>query len=267
MDDILLSIIITTHGKKYDILKYHTLDDYSIFSHINEPIEIIITEDLLTEQEPEYVSQLRERGLNIKYVYSPNMGAACNRTNGLMNSKGKYITFVDSPDDLIFEFEKIKDILLSDYNIVYFCNDCDGKQWNYEKNCCNWFSCVIWGKFFKSDWLKKYGGLYYVFDGYWEEVPGTCILSAINHDNLKFTRLNSDLIQYLWWDDGEHTSNIVVSKEKILKALQNGKRNFNHPERKILYKTLLSVLREPCEKNNYPDLIDFIQKELDNLDV
>lgn len=67
--EILLSIVITQHGEDYDIQKYYNIEEYDIFSHVNEQIEIILTEDLI-ESEPLYINTLQKKGLNIKFIFS-----------------------------------------------------------------------------------------------------------------------------------------------------------------------------------------------------
>ena len=59
MNKPLLSIVITQHGSDYAIQNYFDITEYSLFSHVQEPIEIIISEDL-EDQKPGYITKLMD---------------------------------------------------------------------------------------------------------------------------------------------------------------------------------------------------------------
>lgn len=260
-NEILLSIVITTHGEKYDIRNFYEISQYSIFSHFNEPIEIIISEDYLNK-EPEYVKELEGKGLNIKYSFSKERGLANNRTNGLMCAKGKYVTFVDAPDTLDFDLKSINEIISSGEDVITFITD----------NVTNDFftTPTIWGKLFKTDLLKKAGGFYFGWTGWWEEGTSQAVI-RYNTKDLKVTHkaIKSDKIIYTWINDSEHTVGHFPTKEEIRNFLEKSKRDF-YPDKKEIYMGHLEFIIKMIDINHdrfsydYTDIKNFCLLEQKN---
>ena len=120
---ILLSIVITQHGKDYALENYYKdIKLNPLFFHKNEPIEIIVTDDK-DNKEPAYIKELFRQGLNIRFVFSDKDGIANNRNNGLWNAEGRYITFIDAPDSLRFDFKVVNNLLSTDYDVITFTVD------------------------------------------------------------------------------------------------------------------------------------------------
>lgn len=111
-----LSIIIPCYNCEETIEK--TLN--SIISIEN--IEIILVDDGSKDSTKKTIQKYLEHP-NIKYLYQENAGPGCARNNGISNSTGKYIMFLDS-DDYV-ETENLKELidiyLLNDeYDIIYY---------------------------------------------------------------------------------------------------------------------------------------------------
>jgi glycosyltransferase involved in cell wall biosynthesis len=229
----LLSVVITQHGPDYDISKYFDINNYSLFSHINEPIEIIITEDY-EDKEPEYIANLKDKGLNIIYTFSDKQGLAHNRNNGLFHASGRYVTFVDSPDTLDFTFSDLSELLSMDYDVITYTTE--------HVYYCIFTIPNIWGKFFKTDLLKKLGGFYFSWTGWWEEGASHVTLSYNAKDyNIKHLVLKSDKIIYTYSSTSPHTSNHFPTKKEIFDFIGRSKSNFYYSKPYIYYEHLRYV--------------------------
>lgn len=254
----LLSIIITTHGNDYDLRNYYNIEDYSLFKHFYEPIEIIIAEDLIDE-EPSYIKNLNARGLNISYVFSEISGIANNRTNGLFNANGKYVTFVDSPDSLDFHFSDVSELLEKNYDVITFTTEVVKYDIFTIPN--------IWGKFFKTDLLKNLGGFYYGWNGWWEEGTSQAVF-RYNKGNMKLKHLalKSEKIKYEWLNNSVHTVGHFPSEKEIYAFLKKSKHDF-YPHKKQIYFDHLTYVEQLIKCNhdrfvyNYNDLNSFCSIE------
>jgi len=211
MSKILLTVIITQHGKDYAIPEYFDVNKYSLFSHVNEPIDIIIAEDM-DNNEPGYIADLKDKGLNISYCFSAKSGIANNRTNALFKATGKYVTFVDGPDTLDFTFGDLTELLASDYDVITYTTNSVEHDIFTTPN--------IWGKFYKTELLQKLGGFYYGWDGWWEEGTSQAVL-RYNKGYMEVSHLavKSDKIIYTWLNDSKHTVFHFPTKQELLTFL------------------------------------------------
>lgn len=251
MDKPLLSIVITQHGPDYAIHNYFDINQYSLFSHVHEPIEILIAEDF-EDNKPKYITELRKKGLNISYVFSEKQGVANNRTNGLFHATGKYVTFVDSPDTLDFIFKDLFDLLSTDYDII-----------TYTTNLVQYDIFTIpniWGKFFKTDLLKRLGGFYYSWNGWWEEGTSQAVLRYNRRDmNVRHLALKSDKIIYTWLNNSVHTVSHFPTKKEILSFLEKSKSDF-YPHKNIIYYEHLEYIGRLIDCNH--DIFEYDYSEI-----
>lgn len=105
--DYLLSIVIPTYNRSFSLDKLLASIYYSRLN--KDDYEVIISDDSDNENEIKENIKLAEnyisRGLmNIKYIRNKykRVGPAANRQNGLDESQGRWITFVDDDDIFIY---------------------------------------------------------------------------------------------------------------------------------------------------------------------
>lgn len=104
--------------------------------------EILLINDGSTVDEIEtYCKKKCKKNNCIKYIYQSNQGVSSARNNGIQNSNGEYIFFVDADDEIerdFFEkFLKIKltnqQIIIFDYSFLYNCKEDTKKLENTKK--------------------------------------------------------------------------------------------------------------------------------------
>lgn len=110
-----LSICISTYNSE----KYIEKAILSIINQSFKDFEIIVVNDNSIDKTFEILMKLQKEDTRIKIInHSQNLGTYHSRVEGVLNSKSKYILFLD-PDDMIlnpFLFKKIYDCYLK-YNI------------------------------------------------------------------------------------------------------------------------------------------------------
>lgn len=95
MKSPLFSIILPTYNRRTLLsraVESVLLQDYSNW-------ELIIVDDGSTDDTKEYVETIKHSG--IRYLYQPNKGRSAARNFGIKKSKGAYICFLDSDDELL----------------------------------------------------------------------------------------------------------------------------------------------------------------------
>ncbi|MDQ2974665.1 MAG: glycosyltransferase family 2 protein [Acidobacteriota bacterium] len=114
----LVSVIIPTYN--YAHLIGHSLGSLKAQTYQNW--ECIVIDDGSTDDTAEVVGRYVEADIRIKYVFQENRRQAAARNNGIRNSKGDYLQFLDA-DDLIEpqKFERQVEYLQehSEVDIVY----------------------------------------------------------------------------------------------------------------------------------------------------
>lgn len=115
------SIIIPTYNRS-ELLTPTIL---SVQNQTFEDWECIIVDDGSTDGTRERVEEIKKTDPRIKYVYQENAERSAARNNGIKNSSGEYICFLDS-DDLYFSnhLENLKNVIESlDYSICMIINE------------------------------------------------------------------------------------------------------------------------------------------------
>jgi glycosyltransferase involved in cell wall biosynthesis len=94
-----VSIIIATYNREKLILR-------SIESAIKQSFkdfEILIIDDGSTDNTFHLIKEILRRDKRLKYIYQENKGWPSAYNNGILNSNGKYIAFLDSDDEWLPE--------------------------------------------------------------------------------------------------------------------------------------------------------------------
>lgn len=155
-----LSIIIPVYNTELNILK-------NSIENINKAItdisfEIVVIDDGSDEYIGEFFSQAIE---NVNYYRQENEGVSAARNKGIELSKGQYITFSDSDDELIFEnidieiMKDLEDLYIFDYytNKAYinvFEKSKVGKIDVVEQTLIDTKLNSIWAKIYKTSKIK-----------------------------------------------------------------------------------------------------------------
>jgi len=100
----LVSINITTFNRP----KLLNRSLYSIISQSYKNFEVIVVDDCSNDETEEMMKGFLNNNIRIKYIkHKENKGNAAARNTALINSKGKYIAFMDD-DDIWVDKNKIK---------------------------------------------------------------------------------------------------------------------------------------------------------------
>ena len=176
MDEILVSIIITTYERNEKVIK-RAID--SVFNQTYKNWELIVVDDNKKDEVSKNVQTILNEINDTRIIYiknEENMGSAKSRNHGIEKSKGKYITFLDDDDE--WEKEKLEKQLkkiLSDHSALVYCDyyyiDKNGKM-NIRKSdkqnlpgsndferllCCNFIGSTSF-PLIKTSVLKSVGG-------------------------------------------------------------------------------------------------------------
>ena len=183
--DILLTIAIANYNNAAYIGR--CLD--SIINQLSCDIEVLVIDDGSTDCSLEIVNQMASGVGAIKAVSQQNAGVSTVRNQAISKASGKYITFVDSDDELALGgidamcrvlSEKHPDVLITDY---FLCHNgetihqhslnCPGGSYGYESindvlSCCleglgfcksgtAKLSGSVWDKAYSVDLLRSTG--------------------------------------------------------------------------------------------------------------
>jgi len=127
MNHPFFSIIIPTYNRAY-ILK-NTID--SVLGQTFSDFELIVVDDGSTDNTADFIATYSDKRL--RYIYQNNAERSAARNNGIRNSLGKYICFLDSDDwyesnHLQVLFDNIK---TTNFKIALFFTNCF--YWENEK--------------------------------------------------------------------------------------------------------------------------------------
>lgn len=106
-----VSVIIPTYNSE----KYLKKAVDSVLSQTYQDLELIIVDDGSVDNTRKLVESINDS--RIKYIYQENAGPSAARNNGIINSTGDYIAFLDADD--IWPFDKIE----KQVNIINKYND------------------------------------------------------------------------------------------------------------------------------------------------
>lgn len=113
MTQNLISVIVPTFNRADLILK--PLE--SVYNQTYRPIELVVVDDGSADRTKEVIqnwkSENESEDFIIKYIFQNNSGAPAARNNGVRNSTGRYLQFLDSDDELLpekltLQFDKMR---------------------------------------------------------------------------------------------------------------------------------------------------------------
>lgn len=92
--DALVSVIIPV----FNVIDYLEKSVYSVCSQTYKNLDIILIDDGSTDGSSELCDELSKNDNRIRVIHKKNSGLSDSRNIGLLNMRGKYLTFVDSDD-------------------------------------------------------------------------------------------------------------------------------------------------------------------------
>lgn len=149
----LVSIIVPV----YNVEEHLEKCILSLVSQTYENIEIIMIDDGSTDQSKVICDEYAHKDFRIKVFHQKNSGVSSARLKGFDNSKGEYVTFVDSDDYVSINYiEKLVHALESTNADMSGC-----QQWSVEKGsisrilfpCIGYFDQKKLNHFLKEDFL------------------------------------------------------------------------------------------------------------------
>lgn len=113
----LVSVIIPSYNRAW-CLK-NAID--SVLSQSYENYELIVVDDGSTDLTKDILDEYVKKHKNIRVLFQENKGVSAARNNGILNSKGDFISFLDSDD--LWEREKLKSQIdfFNENKDIYVC--------------------------------------------------------------------------------------------------------------------------------------------------
>lgn len=160
-----LSIVVPIYNSEKSLKKCIE----SLINQTYKNIEIILVNDGSLDKSLEICNDYKKNDDRIKIINQKNQGAAIARKNGIENSTGDLISFVDSDDCICLDmYEKIiKELILtkSDISICGYYFDYGGKlvpsfdkkKHHFKKDLLinylkyDYIECMLWNKVFKRE--------------------------------------------------------------------------------------------------------------------
>ena len=170
---VCLSIIVPV----YNTEKYLKNCIESVLKQTLSDWELILVDDGSTDSSGRICDQYAQSDNRIKVIHKPNGGLSAARNTGIDHSRGKYITFLDSDDDIAIDtYDKNIQLLLADQEleIVQFpvfegYGENGGVLVQFPPQLLvsnrkiqisflehlNHFNAAVWNKIYRSDILKN----------------------------------------------------------------------------------------------------------------
>lgn len=170
---VCLSIIVPV----YNTEKYLKNCIESVLKQTFSDWELILVDDGSTDSSGSICDQYAQADNRIKVIHKPNGGLSAARNTGIDHSRGKYITFLDSDDDIAIDtYDKNIQLLLADQEleIVQFpvfegYGENGGVLVQFPPQLLvsnreiqisflehlNHFNAAVWNKIYRSDILKN----------------------------------------------------------------------------------------------------------------
>ncbi|OAG27005.1 glycosyltransferase family 2 protein [Thermodesulfatator autotrophicus] len=118
MDKVLISVIIPTYNNACYIKQ--AVD--SVLSQSFRDFEIIVIDDGSTDNTKEVLFDYFRNG-KIRYIYQENKGVSEARNRGIIEARGKYISFLDADDLYLRDTLKERINFLTQFNLKFIVTD------------------------------------------------------------------------------------------------------------------------------------------------
>lgn len=178
----------------------------SIYEQQYENFEVLIIDDGSTDASKQIAESYQKMDSRFKYRYKQNEGPGSARNLGIKLSKGDYICFLDSDDELLPEyFVEINKVLVKydldilEINALYMDEDSKDKK-KYQNLSFN--NKVMNGVDYLSAFLKKYN--------YFNVVPWTKVI------NRQFILENHLLFKNIYAEDELWARECFISATKVM---------------------------------------------------
>lgn len=176
---IKLSVVIPLHNAE----EYMDRCIDSVIKQEYEDMEIILVDDGSTDATAEICKQYCKKDSRFRYIHQEDSWLSASRNNGMRNSAGKYIVFLD-PDDYwesdfcenvipimeqyeleVLQFNFFFEFSSNNKKVISFCEETHVEEWskdNLLKNICTkWLGLkypnTVWGKVFNRAFLLNTG--------------------------------------------------------------------------------------------------------------
>ncbi len=100
----LVSIIAAVYNRRAYIQRAIT----SVLNQTYKPWELIIVDDGSNDKIQELLELYKDKSHHIKIIYQEHQGLSAARNNGIKNSTGDFLTFLDSDDELLKDHLQIR---------------------------------------------------------------------------------------------------------------------------------------------------------------
>ena len=115
----LISIIIPV----YNTAKYLPRCLDSVLKQTYQNLEIIVVDDGSTDNSPKIIKEYATKDNRIKVIHQKNAGLSAARNTGITKATGKYISFVDSDDEISHNMiKKLFDVLQRNNTDISVCS-------------------------------------------------------------------------------------------------------------------------------------------------
>lgn len=117
----LVSIIIPV----YNVAPYLRRCLDSVVTQTYQNMEILLIDDGSTDESPAICDEYANRYVNIRVIHKPNGGVSSARNLGILESKGNYITFIDSDDMVAADMVQVMYDNAIQHNVLLSCCQLD----------------------------------------------------------------------------------------------------------------------------------------------
>lgn len=125
IDNSGISIIIPIYNAENTLAR--CID--SILNQTFHNWELLLIDDGSTDKSGEICDKYAEKDSRVKVFHKKNEGVSATRNLGIRISKGKYITFIDSDDEVVKDYLTILYVNMQENDIVFFFS-----KWIYKDN-------------------------------------------------------------------------------------------------------------------------------------